>query len=200
MTFALGSFLSHDVSLFMICLGAVDRFEVIKETYISKIGDKTSEYRTEQSQYELLKKIVRELNNVYNVIIDANDIYNLGLFSNFINGTLILCVGYVQFLVSPAGNALCIIPIYSLQLLFYCYFGEMLVQKHIEISTALYCSQWYNMKNNSSRTMFCFMLMRSQRDVGLSVGGFGIMKLEVFTAVQNKVYGVVTFVLNCLLD
>lgn len=200
MSYALGSFLSHDVSLFMICVGIVDRFEVIKETYISKIGDKTSEYKSEESQFNLLKKIVREMNDIYDVIIDANEIYNLGLVCNFFLGTLILCSGYIQLLLNPAGNALCIIPIYSLQMLFYCYFGEILVQKHIEVSRALYCSQWYNMKHIPSRNMFCFMLMRSQRDVGLSIGGFGMMKLELYTAVNNKVYGVVTFVINCLLD
>ncbi|KAL5284416.1 hypothetical protein ACFFRR_006610 [Megaselia abdita] len=200
MVFALGSFLSHDLSLFMTIAGIVGRFEVIKETYISKIGEKSSEYKTEAAQYELLKKIVRELNYIYDVIIDINEIYSSGLFSNFILGSLILCAGYTQLLMEPSGNALCIIPIYTLQLYFYSFFGELLVQKHFQVSTALYCSHWYNLKNTPSRTMFCFMLMRSQRPVGLQVGGFGILKAELFTAVNNKVYGVVTFVFNCLLD
>lgn len=200
MVFALGSFLSHDISLFMIIFGVVSRFEVIKEVYISKIGDKTSEYKTEHSQYELLKDIIRKLNEVYNVIIDVNDIYDLSLFSNFFNGTMILCAGYTQFLLQPHGNALCIIPVYSLQMYFYSYFGELLVEKHSQVSTAIYCSQWYNLKNIPSRRKFSFMLMRSQRPVGLTVGGFGILKLELFTAVYNKVYGVVAFVFKCLLD
>lgn len=200
MTIALGSFLSHDMSLFLIILGVVGRFDVIKDTYISKIGDKKSEYKTEQAQYELLKEVIRKLNVVYSVIIDVNDIYDLSLFSNFFCGTLALCAGYTQFLLQPYGNALCIIPVYSFQMYFYSYFGELLVEKHFQVSTALYCSQWYNLADTRSRSMFAFTLMRSQRPVGLTVGGFGILKLELFTSVYKQVYGTVAFVFKCLLD
>lgn len=200
MVFALGSFLSHDMSLFLVILGVVGRFEVIKETYISRIGDKRSEYKTEQSQYELLKDIVRKLNVVYSVILDVNDIYDLSLFSNFFFGTMVLCAGYTQLLLQPHGNALCIIPVYSIQLYLYSYFGELLVEIHFQVSTAIYSSQWYNLYDIRSKRIFIFMLMRSQRVVGLTVGGFGILNLELFTAVYNKVYGVVAFVFKCLID
>lgn len=200
MTEGLSGILSIDLSAYLMCLGLEGRLEIIKEVYISKIGDKQSSYDNELSQKYLVENIIRELSDIYNVLIDVNAIFHFGIFWSFFNGTVILCCGFVQFLLDPYGNAICIIPIYYTELFLFCYFGQRLAQKHVQLSTSIYSSQWYNLRNIQTKKTFLFLLMRTQGNVGLKIGAFGLVTMELFTDVSNKVYGVATFVINYLLD
>ncbi|XP_036141687.1 uncharacterized protein LOC105840961 [Monomorium pharaonis] len=63
----------------------------------------------------------------------------------------------------------------------YCYLGEYLRDKSRKIDFAVYSSTWYDMKNKDSSTLL-FVLLRSQKQLTLTIGKMMDLSLQTFTS------------------
>ncbi|KAL6254495.1 hypothetical protein P5V15_014548 [Pogonomyrmex californicus] len=66
----------------------------------------------------------------------------------------------------------------------FCYAGEHLKTKSKEIGLAAYNSTWYNMKSKNSRVLL-FIILRSQKQLTLTVGKMMELSLQSFTSIIN---------------
>lgn len=69
---------------------------------------------------------------------------------------------------------------------------------HEEVCETLYCSQWYNIDSIHEKRRFLFILMNSQKRVGLKLYGAILLSFEAFAEVCKSAYSVATFVNNAM--
>ncbi|XP_061513940.1 odorant receptor 45b [Anopheles gambiae] len=70
----------------------------------------------------------------------------------------------------------------SIETFGYCYLGTQLSQESINVGQALYASGWHEY-DVQMRKHISFMIMRSQRRVGLTAAKFCFVDMEKFGAV-----------------
>ena len=77
------------------------------------------------------------------------------------------------------------------QFFIYCYFSELILTKGFDVSQALYCSKWYEIRNIADRKVILFILINAQKPIGYSAGGVMLLGMEAFANVI-KIYSSLT--------
>uniref|UniRef100_A0A6E8VXU4 Odorant receptor n=1 Tax=Anopheles coluzzii TaxID=1518534 RepID=A0A6E8VXU4_ANOCL len=113
------------------------------------------------------------------------------LLMQFVLCILIWCMMLLYFTVSGINvkfiNMFLLFLFVSIETFGYCYLGTQLSQESINIGQALYASGWYEY-DVQMRKHISFMIMRSQRRVGLTAAKFCFVDMEQFGAMLNMSY------------
>ncbi|XP_055851541.1 odorant receptor 82a [Episyrphus balteatus] len=119
------------------------------------------------------------------------------IFIHFLITSLQVCVIIYQ-LVTNLDNAV-ILAIYItfltsilLQLLIYCFGGEMLKTESLMVGTSIQISRYYNL-SPKYRKMLCLILMRSQKEV-IVKAGFYVASLENFMTILKAAMSYITLI------
>ncbi|XP_011065062.1 PREDICTED: odorant receptor 2a-like [Acromyrmex echinatior] len=72
----------------------------------------------------------------------------------------------------------------NLEAFIFCYAGEYLNNKSKEIGVAAYNCEWYDLKSTESRILL-FIILRSQKQLTLTVGKMMDLSLQAFTSIMN---------------
>ncbi|KAL6254524.1 hypothetical protein P5V15_014577 [Pogonomyrmex californicus] len=133
------------------------------------------------------------VNRHQRIIAFADSIENvfcyMALMQFFSNMFVICFLGFiiVTSLNSPDVDLLLmrIMPYYivmNLEAFVLCYSGEYLNSKSKSINEAAYNSFWYELKSTESKIIF-FLIMKSQRELTMTIGKFMNLSLEGFTSI-----------------
>ena len=80
-----------------------------------------------------------------------------------------------------------------IQYFIYCYFGELILTKGVDVSKALYSSKWYEIRNIADRKVILFILINAQKHLGYYAGGVRALGMEVFAEVSKTSYSICMF-------
>ncbi|XP_044759472.1 odorant receptor 30a-like [Coccinella septempunctata] len=69
--------------------------------------------------------------------------------------------------------------------------GQILIEESGSISTSIYESNWYE-ADNKTRKLLILMMKRSQKPLGVTVGPFFFVDMELFLKIVKAVYSITT--------
>lgn len=72
-----------------------------------------------------------------------------------------------------------------------CYAGQRLQDKSREMAYEIYSTAWY-LGDPSMQKDVALMIMRAQRDLCITAGGFGIMSFETLKLIIQSIYSYLT--------
>lgn len=85
------------------------------------------------------------------------------------------------------------------QFFIYCLFSEMILTKNFDVSQALYCSKWYDIRNIADRKVMLLILINAQKPIGYSAGGIMKLGMGAFADVILWLYFLESYKSLCLL-
>ncbi|XP_073967424.1 odorant receptor 4-like [Choristoneura fumiferana] len=107
---------------------------------------------------------------------------------NFMSSSLLLCLAGFNIVayedVVILGNFLCFLVMCLLQIYLICYYGDNVSRASVEISNAVYNSQWYNLNAKSAKDLR-MVLMRSQKPCKLTAYTYTEINLTTFTRILS---------------
>ncbi|XP_012524730.1 odorant receptor 4 [Monomorium pharaonis] len=139
----------------------------------------------------IMTKIIQKHQKIILFTENIESLYTYIALVLFASNMILICL--VAFLVVKrisALNAELIIKnllfftITNIEAYIYCYLGEYLRDKSRKIDFAVYSSTWYDMKNKDSSTLL-FVLLRSQKQLTLTIGKMMDLSLQTFTSIMN---------------
>nr|XP_012219942.1 PREDICTED: odorant receptor 4-like [Linepithema humile] len=120
------------------------------------------------------------------------NLYTYIALLQFASNTIMIC-SLAFLIVSAIGTpdaveqiirSLLFYTITNLEAFIYCYAGEYLNNKSKAIGLAAYNSTWYNLKPKDTRIL-TFIILRSQKQLSLTVGKMMNLSLEYFATIMN---------------
>ncbi|CAH2010046.1 unnamed protein product [Acanthoscelides obtectus] len=75
-----------------------------------------------------------------------------------------------------------------IQIYFYCWYGQDIVLKSIEISVSYYLTNWYNAYSSNVRTYLFLFMERSKRPLVLRAGGVFPLTLSTLMSILRSSY------------
>ncbi|XP_011694589.1 PREDICTED: odorant receptor 13a-like [Wasmannia auropunctata] len=152
--------------------------------------------RTNKSKHKSIatttSKIVQKHQKIINFIKHVENLYSYIALLQFVSNTIMICsLGFVIVTAIGSPNAVeqimksfLFYTITNLEAFIFCYAGEYLNNKSKEIGVAAYNCEWYDLKSTESRLLL-FIMLRSQKQLTLTVGKMMDLSLQAFTSIMN---------------
>nr|XP_034180495.1 odorant receptor 85b-like [Osmia lignaria] len=136
-----------------------------------------------------LIKCIRHHQRLINVVNEVNDLLTPIIFVQLLTSGVEICLSGFVVISNDAGNDLIKFISYllsmSIQLLLFCWPGEILIQESQEIGCALYLNvPWYKLPPICRRQL-SLVILRSQKYCTISALTFQAMSIHTLTAVLN---------------
>ncbi|XP_011631566.2 odorant receptor 13a-like [Pogonomyrmex barbatus] len=137
-------------------------------------------------------KIIQKHQKIINFSKNIENLYSYIALVQFVSNTIMICtLGFVIVTAIESPNAVeqimksfLFYTITNLEAFIFCYAGEYLNNKSKEIGIAAYNCEWYDLKSTESRVLM-FIILRSQKQLTLTVGKMMDLSLESFTSIMN---------------
>ncbi|XP_011631567.1 odorant receptor 13a-like [Pogonomyrmex barbatus] len=137
-------------------------------------------------------KIIQKHQRIINFSKNIESLYSYIALLQFVSNSIMICsIGYLIVTAIGSPNAIKQImksflfyTITNLEAFIFCYAGEYLNNKSEEIGIAVYNCEWYNLKSEESRVLL-FIMLRSQKQLTLTVGKMTDLSLKTFTSIMN---------------
>ncbi|CAL7933126.1 unnamed protein product [Xylocopa violacea] len=179
-----------DASFMTTILHVSGQFKLIN-TWIRNIGTEINYQSNYLSKLEAdLIKCIRHHQRVINVVNDVNNLLTPIIFIQILTSGIELCLsGYAVLENETAGADLLKFISYlismGVQLLLWCWPGEILVQESQEIGHVIYINiPWYNLPPIYRRQL-CIMIVRAQRNCNITALTFQTLSIHTLTTVFN---------------
>ncbi|KAJ9598693.1 hypothetical protein L9F63_010642, partial [Diploptera punctata] len=138
----------------------------------------------EEEHYKLLIQCINHHQNVLNFGKEANEVMSMILFIQF---TVIICglcvASFVASLprvdIHTRFKSINYVMVLTLQILLPCWYGQKVIDQSERIKDAVYGCNWYEMSPRFRKALV-FAIMRSNRPLVFSVGGFSIASRETW--------------------
>ncbi|KAL0134071.1 hypothetical protein PUN28_001145 [Cardiocondyla obscurior] len=136
-------------------------------------------------------KIIQKHQKIINFSKNVENLYSYIALLQFASNTIMIC-SLAFLIVSAIGTpdaveqiirTLLFYAITNLEAFVFCYAGEYLNNKSKAVGNAAYNSTWYNLKPKDSRIL-SFIILRSQKQLTLTVGKMADLSLEYFASVS----------------
>ncbi|KAF3054638.1 Odorant receptor 284 [Nylanderia fulva] len=119
---------------------------------------------------------------------NIESLYSYIALLQFISNTIMICSLAFVIVTSQCVRTNTKVPlilhITNLEAFIFCFAGEYLSSKSKEIGVAAYNCAWYDLKSKDSRILL-FIILRSQKQLTLTVGKMMNLSLETFTSIMN---------------
>jgi odorant receptor len=116
------------------------------------------------------------------------DIFSPTILMSFTLSSLIICLfGYQLSIASNLDliiQSAMMLGIYSLQILFLCYYGNKLTTSADNVATSVYNGDWLDTRNRELKPVMVMIIQRSQKPTVLTAMKFSVLDLEAFTKVR----------------
>ncbi|XP_011870732.1 PREDICTED: odorant receptor 13a-like isoform X2 [Vollenhovia emeryi] len=137
-------------------------------------------------------KIIQKHQKIIKFSRHIESLYTYIALLQFVSNTIMICsLGFVIVTAIGSPNAveqllqsLLFYTITNLEAFIFCYAGEYLNNKSREIGVAAYNCEWYDLKSAESRLLL-FIIVRSQKQLSLTVGKLMDLSLQSFTSIMN---------------
>ncbi|XP_011631575.2 putative odorant receptor 92a [Pogonomyrmex barbatus] len=137
-------------------------------------------------------KIIQKHQKIINLSENVEHLYTYIALLQFASNTIMICsLGFL--IVSAIGTpnateqimrSLLFYTITNLEAFVFCFAGEYLKNKSKAIGIAAYNSAWYNLKPEDTHIL-SFIILRSQKQLTLTVGKMANLSLEYFASIMN---------------
>ncbi|KAL6254497.1 hypothetical protein P5V15_014550 [Pogonomyrmex californicus] len=174
--------------LLTLVLHTVGQIEITRHWLVNLVSHENNH----TSFIETTSKIIEKHKKIINFSRNIESLYSYIALLQFVSNTLMICMlGFliVTAIGSPDAvkqilKSFLFYTITNLEAFIFCYAGEYLHNKSKEIGVAAYDSKWYNLKSKKSRILL-FIMLRSQKQLSLTVGKMTDLSLETFTSIMN---------------
>nr|AXY83399.1 putative odorant receptor 54 [Conopomorpha sinensis] len=126
---------------------------------------------------------VKHHQHIIEFVKELSSIFRLPIFFQIVISSIVLCMAVYKISVTNEPVELITMIFYLicvlLELMMYCYPGDLLMNKSLAVSEAAYSGDWVNC-DLRTRKMLLLMIMRSQRPMVINAGG--VYKLCLPTA------------------
>ncbi|XP_077261325.1 odorant receptor Or2-like isoform X1 [Temnothorax americanus] len=137
-------------------------------------------------------KIIQKHQKIISFSKNIESLYSYIALLQFVSNTIMICsLGFVIVTAIGSPNAVeqiiksfLFFTITNLEAFIFCYAGEYLNNKSKEIGVAAYNCEWYDLKCTESRLLL-FVILRSQKQLTLTVGKMMDLSLASFTSIMN---------------
>ncbi|XP_071642972.1 odorant receptor Or2-like isoform X2 [Temnothorax longispinosus] len=137
-------------------------------------------------------KIIQKHQKIISFSKNIESLYSYIALLQFVSNTIMICsLGFVIVTAIGSSNAVeqimksfLFFTITNLEAFIFCYAGEYLNNKSKEIGVAAYNCEWYDLKCTESRLLL-FVILRSQKQLTLTVGKMMDLSLASFTSIMN---------------
>ncbi|XP_025073194.1 odorant receptor 13a-like [Pogonomyrmex barbatus] len=182
------NFLPNDIFIFFQVLHTVGQIEITRHWLINLVSHENNH----TSFIKTTSKIIEKHKKIINFSRNIESLYSIIALFQFVSNTIMICMlGFPIVTAIGSPNAVKQIlksflfyTITNLEAFIFCYAGEYLHNKSKEIGIAAYDSEWYNLKFKESRVLL-FIILRSQKQLSLTVGKMTDLSLETFTSIMN---------------
>ncbi|XP_072751075.1 uncharacterized protein [Anoplolepis gracilipes] len=149
--------------------------------------------KSKQVSYHIItNKIIQKHQKIISFSENIEYLYTYIALLQFVSNTIMICsLAFVIVTAIGSPNALeqilkslLFYVITNLEAFIFCFAGEYLSSKSKEIGIAAYNSAWYDLKSKDSRVLL-FIILRSQKQLTLTVGKMMDLSLESFTSIMN---------------
>ncbi|XP_012220003.1 odorant receptor 13a-like [Linepithema humile] len=160
--------------------------------WITKLQPETNENKRE-SFVIATNKIIRKHQKIIYFSENVKNLYSIIALLQFASNTVMICLlGFlvVTALGSPGATgkivrSLSYYSVTNIEAFIFCYAGEYLINKSRAIGLAAYNCQWYDLAPKQSRVLL-FILLRSQKQLTLTVGKMTDLSLRCFASIMNS--------------
>nr|QBB72962.1 odorant receptor [Protaetia brevitarsis] len=187
---------------------AIGQFDILKEKILTfkerAIGEeeivlgvnfKTTnifEANVNKRAKSLLNDCIVHHNALIKFVQQIEDTFSFGLLSQLMGSIIVICnTGFFLMLVSPASLQFGLFSSYFItmmaQLTLYCWYGNEIMLKSVQIGEACYFSQWYTCTADVKRSIFIIM-EKSRRPLAITALKFTTLSLETFAAIIRSSY------------
>lgn len=98
---------------------------------------------------------------------------------------ILICIQMFLILVNPFNQAYLSFIGTIAQVFLYCAIGELISIKAFDVSTKLYCSRWYNVRDEKLKKMLIVVLNRSQNPTYFALGDLFPFCMETFSMIMS---------------
>ncbi|XP_055917449.1 uncharacterized protein LOC129949815 [Eupeodes corollae] len=166
--------------------------------FCKMIGDFDSPYNTHDKQSKLLRKCVKLHATIFKFINEVSTINTFVVALTVITIVPLLTVLLYSILMGTISGAPFMMAACAYHLFMYCFLGEIVSNKCIEASNAIYSSKWYKIEKPEDKRTIMIFLTISQCNMGFSAGGLYKLSLATFTELTRRVYGACAFLQKVL--
>ncbi|XP_033320568.1 odorant receptor 67c-like [Bombus bifarius] len=179
-----------DCTFMTMILHVSGQFILIK-TWINKIGFEMNHKSIDMDKFEEdLFKCIRHHQRMIHVVNDVNNLLTPIIFMQLLTSGLEICLsGYAMLDNGTKITDILKFTSYfisvTVQLLLWCWPGEILVQESQEVGQVVYFSvPWYNLPP-IYRNHVCLMIIRAQQYCSITALTFKVLSIQTLTAVFN---------------
>ncbi|GAB1863063.1 Odorant receptor [Camponotus japonicus] len=157
----------------------------------SWLMDFTSNESVKKRTIFTINQIIEKHQRIINFSEKVENLYTYIALLQFASNTIMIC-SLAFLIVSAIGTpnatekiirSLLFYAITNLEAFIFCFAGEYLNNKSKAIGIAAYNSAWYNLKPQETRILL-FIILRSQKQLTLTVGKLTNLSLEYFASVR----------------
>ncbi|XP_025262843.1 odorant receptor 4-like [Camponotus floridanus] len=176
--------------LLTLILHTAGQIDIIR-CWLMQLVPRKEEYK-HVSYHIITSKIIQKHQKIISFSKNIESLYTYIALLQFISNTIMICsIAFVIVTAIGSPNALeqilkslLFYIITNLEAFIFCFAGEYLSSKSKEIGIAAYNSAWYDLKSKDSRVLL-FIMLRSQKQLTLTVGKMMDLSLESFTSIMN---------------
>ncbi|KAF3054635.1 Odorant receptor 049 [Nylanderia fulva] len=156
------------------------------------LADFASDENGKKRALFMTNKIIKKHQRIINFSEKVENLYTYITLLQFASNTIMIC-SLAFLIVSAIGTpdatehiirSLLFYVITNLESFIFCYAGEYLNNKSKAIGIAAYNTKWYNLKPEETRILL-FIILRSQKQLMLTVGKLTNLSLEYFASIMN---------------
>ncbi|KAJ3666976.1 hypothetical protein Zmor_002390 [Zophobas morio] len=141
-----------------------------------------------------IKKCIRHHQAIQNFVQEFQDCFSSVVFSQFAGSSLVIGILCFQMSKVTVGVGFLImvndLGVVFFQILFYCYYGTLLLEENQNLMNAVYMSRWYEFDIQCRKALI--MLMEgSKKPMVVTAGKLFPLSLDTFTMILRRSYSLV---------
>ncbi|KAK5647661.1 hypothetical protein RI129_002553 [Pyrocoelia pectoralis] len=166
----------------------------------NKRNDSVSRRKTDEDMSRKLKQCVNHHNAVIWLNKSVEEVFTVGLLAQFTASIIGTCNTIFHFVLMPEITSqfvmlLNFFIVQMIQLFIYCWYGNEIILKSVQVGEACYKFTWYN--NGSSVGKYIFLIMeRSKRPLSITVVKLTTLSLATFLWVMRQSYSCLALLLK----
>ncbi|KAG5331750.1 OR4 protein, partial [Acromyrmex charruanus] len=190
LTLTVGKIMDLSLESFTSILHTAGQIEIMRHWLMQLVPRRNEDKH--KSVAATTSKIIQKHQKIISFSRNIEVLYSYIALLQFVSNTIMICsIGFVIVTAIGSPNAVeqimksvLFYTITNLEAFIFCYAGEYLNNKSKEIGVAAYNCEWYDLKSTESRILL-FIILRSQKQLTLTVGKMMDLSLQAFTSIMN---------------
>ncbi|XP_049832274.1 odorant receptor 43a-like [Schistocerca gregaria] len=147
---------------------------------------------SEQELYQELVACIKHHKNIIGYVGVLHQVLSPVALAQFMCSMVIICLSGFGIAISNDFGALCRYCVYftgaAIQLLIFCWYGEVLITKSERVSEAAMGCGWTEVRGRHFKSSALILMIRAQRPLALTGSKFYVISLKTFVQLLNASY------------